>query len=188
MLAVSTVESVTVRPFARILAPLCVLLSIAGLGAQTSPDEAPLVFTIDMQDGPPRVHLALRNRSNTPVHVLLGYRDNLNEDLDAISFLFVDAGGQKIPIVLIGHALEGNVGPVLEVIDPGKEWQRDMKISEFMVFKDPTNPSPVGQLPAGSYTVYGIFKGDSVNWPPHSPPYWVGTVQSAPVRYVISTR
>jgi hypothetical protein len=186
ILAVSTLGNVTLRQFARILAPLCVLLSIARLGAQTSPVEAPLVFTIDMQDGSPRAHLTLRNRSNTPVHVLLGVRNSLNEDLDAISFIFVDAGGQRIPIVLIGNALEGNVGSVDEVIDPGKEWQRDMKISEFMVFKDPANPSPVDQLPAGSYTVYGIFKGDSVNWPPHSPPYWVGTVQSAPVRYVIS--
>jgi hypothetical protein len=174
------------RAFARILAALCVLLSIAGLGAQTSPVEAPLVFTIEMQDGAPRVHLALRNRSNAPVHVLLGVRDNLGEDLDAFSFLFVDAGGQRVPVVLIGHAVQGNIGPVHEVIAPGKGWQTDMKLSEFMIFKDPANPSPFDRLPAGSYTVYGIFKGDSTNWPPHSSPYWVGTVQSAPVRYAIS--
>lgn len=175
------------RLFARILPPLGFLLSIAALGAQSSPVETSLVLTIGMQAGQPRMHLALRNRSNTPIHVLLGLRNGKTEDLDSISLLFVNAERQKIPIVLIGHAMEGNVGTVDEVIAPGAEWQRDMELSEFMVFKDPANPSMIDQLPAGAYTVYGIFKeGCVVDWPPHTPPHWVGTVTSAPVQYVIS--
>jgi hypothetical protein len=174
------------KRIAQIILLPCLLLSVAGLGAQPAHRKAPLVLEIDMLEGPPRVRLVLRNRSNTSIHVLLGIRDQGNEDPDAFSFLFVNAEGQRIPIVLIGHVLGGNVGTVDEVIAPGKEWQRKMKLSEFMVFKDPANPTMIDQLPAGSYTVYGIFKGGSVNWPPHSPRYWVGTVRSAPIQYVIS--
>jgi hypothetical protein len=170
------------------LALSCLLflsLSVEAAGQQNQPN-APLVFTIQMQEGSTRVHLALRNPTTIPVQVLLGLRDNTNEMLDAISLLIVDESGTKIPAVLIGHVLGGNVGPVDEVIAPGREWQTDMKLDEFMLFEDPANPLPANQLPAGSYTVYGVFKGESGDWVPQHQAYWVGTIRSAPVRYVIS--
>ncbi len=179
-------RSVTVRSFARILTQLCALLSIAVLGARANPIEAPLVLTIAMREGPPGVHLALRNRSNAPVHVLLGSRSGRAEALDAISLLFVNAEGQRIPIVFFDYKFGGNTGVVDEVIAPGDEWKRDVNLSEYAVFKDPANPSEIDKLPAGSYAVYAVFKGESIDWPPHTPPYWLGTVRSAPVQYVIS--
>lgn len=174
------------RSFARILTQLCALLSIAVLGARANPIEAPLVLTIAMREGPPGVHLALRNRSNAPVHVLLGSRSGRAEALDAISLLFVNAEGQRIPIVFFDYKFGGNTGVVDEVIAPGDEWKRDVNLSEYAVFKDPANPSEIDKLPAGSYAVYAVFKGESIDWPPHTPPYWLGTVRSAPVQYVIS--
>lgn len=172
---------------ARVLLALWILLSTAGLGAQTSPVEDPLVLTISMPEHAGRLHVSLRNRSAAPVHVLLGLADRRHKFFYAISLLLVDARGKTIPIVLIGYVLEGNIAALNEVIAPGKEWSVDMELAEFMVFDDPVNPGSVDQLPAGSYTVYGVFKGETANWPPGGLlPYWVGTIRSAPVQYVIT--
>src|SRR6202451_1933162 len=147
-------KELTVRTFARILAQLCALLSIAALGAQANPVETPLVLTIAMRQGPPSVHFALRNRSNASVHALLGSTGRRYEALDAISLLFVNAAGERIPIVFFDYKIGGNTGVVDEVIAPGKEWERDVNLSEYAVFRDPAHPFEVDKLPAGSYTVY----------------------------------
>jgi hypothetical protein len=182
-----------VRPLVQLLMIDCVLLTFAPLGAQTSPIRAPLVLTISMPVGEGRVHVGLKNRSTAPLHVRLGIH-NGRDWPQAISLLFVNAGGKKIPIVpaLPGY-VEGNVGNFDEVIGPGREWTTDIELTDFMVYKDPVYPGGVSSLPAGAYTVYGIFEADGRDWMgrkdhPRVPglPYWVGTIRSAPVRYVIS--
>jgi hypothetical protein len=174
------------RPLARTLLTLCVLLSIAGVGAQTSPVETPLVLTITMHGRAGRLHVALRNRSTAPVHVFLGSADKKHQSLDNISLLFVDAGGKTIPIVPVGYAMNGNERVLNEVIAPGQEWNADIELTRFMVYDDPVNPAPVDHLPAGSYTVYGIYKGETYPPEPGDLPYWVGTIRSAPVQYVVT--
>jgi hypothetical protein len=183
----SAVRILIVRPLARILLALCVLPSIATLGAQTSSAGAPLVLTIAITKESGLLHVVLKNASGARVHVCLGIADGSgHRSIDAVSLLFVDATGKTHQVVPVGIPIAGTVAELNEVIAPGKEWNTDIELKTFMVYDDPTNPYSVDELPAGSYTVYGIFKGVRCNWPPHSLPYWLGTIRSAPVQYALS--
>jgi hypothetical protein len=127
--------------------------------------------------------------TNSPIHVLLGYRDGSgHECLDSLSLRLTSANGQVFDFVQIGFPIAGTIGLVNEVISPHKEWTTDISLRDFMGDlhgKPLINPIAGDKLAWGRYRLQALFKGESSTWPPQSLPYWTGILESNSIDYQV---
>jgi hypothetical protein len=165
------------------------VLGVSGVGAialQSPPPARQLVLSLSPSEAAGTFHVGLRNVTDAPVHVLLGVHDRGQQNLDAFSLRLTSAGGRIYDFVPIDFFLDGQMGNVDAIIPPRKERTVDISIKNFMGAlqgKALINPISGDMLPAGSYRLEALFKGEGSDLPKHTLPYWIGILESNEVDY-----
>jgi hypothetical protein len=81
----------------------CGLFGTGAIGSQELPPTSQLVLSLRPSGITGEFHVGLRNMTNSPIHVLLGYRDGSgHECLVALSLRLTSANGQVFDFVQIG--------------------------------------------------------------------------------------
>jgi hypothetical protein len=160
----------------------------AVFGSQESIAPSPLVLLLQPSSQPGKVHIALRNVSNKPVHVLLGHGDGSGHDyLMSFSLQLTSPSGDVFQFVTMdGGFLAGSLRIVNEIIPPQKEWSVELPLSGFigdLQGKPLISPKTVDMLPRGVYQIRALFRGTNSDWPEHTLSYWVGDLRSNSISY-----
>ena len=165
------------------------VLGLSGAGAvalQPPPPASQLVLSLSPSEATGTFHVRLRNMSNAPIRLVLGYFGVNQQCLAAFSLRVTSASGQVYDFEPFCLPDGGETGNVDEVIPPHKERTRDMSIKDFMgnLHGDSLiNPISGDMLAAGSYRIQAFFKGTRYPLPKHALRYWIGTLESNEVDY-----
>lgn len=129
----------------------------------------------------------MRNHSNVPIHLLLGYgHEGGHNCLAAITLRLASANGKMLEVFPKGVAVSQKVRIFNKVLGPNQHLTAMLHLKEIREVEN-TNPADTSgqheEIRSGRYKIRALFRGEAMDLPPDALPYWIGNILSNPVTY-----